>query len=85
MILYVKNISGVSLKIELQPGSSVLDLKKKVQYASAEKYRLDAIGLDFGSQSLDNERMIADYNLQNETTLTLVSNILKLLLNSTEW
>jgi len=45
---------------------------------------VDAIGLDFGSQSLDNERMIADYNLQNETTLTLVSNILKLLLNSTE-
>jgi len=73
MILYVKNISGVSLKIELQPGSSVLDLKKKVQYASAEKYRLDAIGLDFGTQSLDNERMIADYSLQNESTLTLVS------------
>ena len=70
MILFVKNISGITLKFELQPGSSVLDLKKKVQYA--ERYDIDAIGLDFGAQSLENDRMIADYNLQNETTLTLV-------------
>ena len=84
MILYVKNISGVSLKIELQPGSSVMDLKSKVQQASAEKYRLDAIGFDFGTINLEDNRMIADYNVQNESTLTLVSNILKLLLNSTE-
>ena len=78
MILYVKTISGVSLKIELQPGSSVLDLKKKVQFASAEKYRLDAIGLVFGTQSLEDNSMIADYNLQDESTLTLVSILLKL-------
>jgi len=78
MILYVKNISGVSLKIELQPGSSVLDLKKKIQDASTEKYRLDAIGLVFGTQSLEDNSMIADYNLQNESTLTLVSILLKL-------
>ena len=70
MILYVKNISGNSLRYELQPGSSVLDLKKKVEYA--ERYHLDSIGLDFGAQSLENDRMIADYNLQNESTLILV-------------
>ena len=70
MILYVKNISGNSLRFELQPGASVLDLKKKVEYA--ERYHLDSIGLDFGAQSLENDRMIADYNLQNESTLILV-------------
>ena len=85
MILYVKNISGASLKIELQPGSSVLDLKKKVQYASAEKYRLDAIGLVFGTQSLEDNSMIADYNLQNESTLTLVSILLKLFSDSCDY
>ena len=85
MILYVKTISGVSLKIELQPGSSVLDLKKKVQYASAEKYRLDAIGLVFGTHSLEDNSMIADYNLQDESTLTLVSILLKLFSDSCDF
>ena len=77
MILYIKNISGNSLRFELQPGSSVLDLKKKVEYA--ERYHLDSIGLDFGAQSLENDRMIADYNLQNESTLILVRYFEKIL------
>ena len=85
MILYVKNISGVFLKIELQPGSSVLDLKKKIHDASAEKYRVDAIGLDFGAQSFEDNCMIADYNLQNESTLTLVSILLKLFSDSCDY
>ena len=72
MIIQVVNITGKTLRLDVEPGSSVIALKKQVQDAEGYKAE-DTIGLEFAGQVLENDRTIADYHLQNDSTLKLVS------------
>jgi hypothetical protein len=71
IILLVANLKGQTLRLEVQPDDSVVALKQLVQHA--ERYEMDAIGLEFCGKVLENDLKISDYNLRNESTLTLVS------------
>ena len=65
------NLKGQTLRLEVQPDDSVVALKQLVQHA--ERYEMDAIGLELCGKVLEDDRKISDYNLRNESTLTLVS------------
>ena len=71
MIVKVVNLTGETLRLDVDPGTSVIALKRLVQ--DAEGYKADTIGLEFAGQLLENDHTIADYHLQNESTLKLVS------------
>ena len=53
----------------------MIALKRLVQ--DAEGYDIDLIGLEFAGKLLENDRTLADYHLQNESTLKLVSIVSK--------
>ena len=71
MIVKVVNLTGETLRLDVDPGTSVIALKRLVQ--DAEGYKADTFELEFAGKLLDNARTIADYHLQNESTLKLVS------------
>ena len=71
MFIHVVNITGKTIRLDVEPGSSVISLKQQVQ--DAEGYKADTFELEFAGKLLDNARTIADYHLQNESTLKLVS------------
>ena len=70
VFLNVTNLTGKKLRIEIEPQEFVLTLKKQVQ--AVEGYLLEEIGIVFGGDVLENDRIISDYRLQNESSLTLV-------------
>ena len=70
MFLYVTNLVGKKIRIEVEQHDSVITLKKAVQ--AVEGYDLEEFGLVLGGQKLDSDRRISDYGLQNESSLTLV-------------
>ena len=71
MILQVVNVTGQTLRLEVERESSVIALKRLIQ--DAESYPIDEMGLECAGKLLENERTLADYQLQNESTLRLVS------------
>ena len=75
MIIQVVNVTGTTLRLEAEPASLVVALKRLVQ--DAEGYDIDLIGLEFAGKLLKNDRTLADYHLQNESTLKLVSIVTK--------
>ena len=70
IILLVANLKGQTLRLEVQQGNSIVSLKQLVHHA--ERYQMDAIGLEFCGKVLEDDRQIRDYHLQNESRLTLV-------------
>ena len=70
MILQVVNVTGQTIRLEVEPEASVLDLKLIVE--NTEHYKSDTIGLEFAGKLLENDRKLSDYHLQNESTLRLV-------------
>ena len=70
IVLYVANLTGERLRLDIDPKESVLAIKKQVQ--AVEGYHLEEIGLVLGAAVLENDRNISDYRLQNESLLTLV-------------
>jgi len=70
MILQVINVTGQTIRLEVEPEASVLDLKLIVE--NTEHYKSDTIGLEFAGKLLENDRKLSDYHLQNESTLRLV-------------
>ena len=73
MIVKVVNLTGETLRLDVDPGTSVIALKRLVQ--DAEGYKADTIGLEFAGRLLENDRTIGEYHLQNESTLKLVSTL----------
>ena len=73
MILQVINVTGQIMRLEIEPEALILDLKQLVE--NTEHYALDTIGLEFAGKILENDRKISEYQLQNESTLHLVSKL----------
>ncbi len=70
MQVFVKTLTGKSITLDVEQGDSIDSIKKKI--AEKEAIPADQQRLIFGGKQLDNEKTIADYNIQSDATIHLV-------------
>ena len=68
--LSIKNLTSKTIKIETPPNISVKLLKYFILIK--EGYPISEQRLVFDGKQLENSKSIAEYGIQNESTLTLV-------------
>ena len=70
MQIYVKTQDGKAIALDVDPGDTIESVKYQIQ----DKLRISVIKLRliFAGKELQDDRALADYNIQKESTIRLV-------------